>query len=165
VLANSYHFIYDSGMNIRRFIVAGVCLWAILLASIAAAGPMHTHARHIAVADDAPWKPHVVQAVSPFKLHLKDKRLHCELLGHSPLLPCPHHKVPAGEKTKCYISNECSGGPLSAPSARSFGDSPRFLVPVASAADDSQFGMNTLVTPIFYDSIFSHSLDRPPRAL
>jgi hypothetical protein len=108
---------------------------------------------------------HVPQAVSPFEVKPGDKRLHCELLGHNPLLPCPHHKVPAGGKSDCYLTNECGGGPFQAPSTRSVGEYPRFLVSVASVEDDLQITESPLAQIIFYDPFYFHSLDRPPRAL
>ena len=140
------------------------CCWVILVASTAMAGSMHLHAHPAMVTDGAPWHPHT-PAVSPFEVKLGDKRLHCELLGHSPLLPCPHHKVPAGGEKDCYLANECGGGPFQAPSSRSVGDSPRYLVPVGTAEDDSQVAMNVFNSSILYDFTYFHSLDRPPRAL
>jgi len=154
-------------MNARRFSILMACCWVILVASTAMAGSWHPHAHvhHAVVTDGPPLHPQAPKAVSPFEVKLGDKRLHCELLGHSPLLPCPHHKVPAGGEKDCYLANECGGGPFQAPSSRSVGDSPRYLVPVGTAEDDSQVAMNVFNSSILYDFTYFHSLDRPPRAL
>ena len=152
-------------MNIRRIGLLLACFWVILMASTAMAGSMHSHTHHVEVTHGVPLSPHVPQAVSPFEVKLGDKGLHCELLGHNPLLPCPHHKIPAGGKDNCYLTNECGGGPFQTPSSRSTGDSPRFLVPVVTVEDNSRFSMNVSNSSVFYDPFYSHSLDRPPRAL
>jgi len=117
------------------------------------------------VIDGAPLQPQASKAVSPFAANLGGKRLHCELLGHNPLLPCPHHKVPAGGKEDCYIANDCGGGPFQVPSSWSAGDYPRFLVPAVTTQDDSRIAMNVFNSSALYDSTYFHSLDRPPRAL
>jgi hypothetical protein len=152
-------------MNARRIGLLFACFWVILLASTATAGTMHSHAHPAMVTDRAPLHPHAPQAVSPFDAKLGGKRLHCELLGHNPLMPCPHHKVPAEGEANCFISNECGGGPFQAPSYRSLGDSPRFLIPVVTAENSSQFTVSVFNNSVLYDSTFFHSLDRPPRAL
>ena len=141
------------------------CFWVILAASTAAAGSHHAHAHHAMVTDGAPWHPQALKAVSPFEVKLGDKRLHCELLGHNPLLPCPHHKIPAEGKDTRFLTNDCGGGPFPASSLRSMGGQPRFLVPLASVEDDSRVSMNILDITIFYDPFLSTTLDRPPRAL
>jgi len=154
-------------MNTRRISVLLSCFWVVLMASTATAGLMHpdTHAHQAVVTDGAPWYPHAPKAISPFEVKMGDKRLHCELLGHNPLLPCPHHKIPVGGKDNCYLTNDCGGGPFQAPSSRSVGDSPRYLVPLASAEDDLQITVSSINPAVFYDPFYSHSLDRPPRAL
>lgn len=152
-------------MNSSRTGLLLASFWVVLVASTAMAGPMHTHAQHAGITDGAPLHRHAPQAVSPFEAKLGDKRLHCELLGHNPLLPCPHLKKPAQEKGKYYLANDCGGGPFPAPFSRSVGDSPRFLVPVATVEDDSRGPMNVSNIFVFYDPFYSHSLDRPPRAL
>jgi len=154
-------------MNARRICILLACLGVILMASTAMAGSMHPHGHvHPAVGiDGAPLNHRAPQAVSPFEIKPGDKRLHCELLGHSPLLPCPHHKVPAEEKEECYLTNECGGGPFQAPSSRSVGDSHRYLIPVATAEDDLPMAVSSLSPADCYDPFYSHSLDRPPRAL
>jgi hypothetical protein len=141
--------------------------WVILAASNVTAGSAHYHghAHSAVVTDGAPLHPQVLKAVSPFEVKLGDKGIHCELLGHNPLLPCPHHKVPEGGKEDCYLANDCGGGPFQAPSSRSFGDSPRYLVPVLAAQEDSRVAMNVFNSPVWYDFTYFHSLDRPPRAL
>jgi hypothetical protein len=152
-------------MNARRIGLLLAGFWVILVASTATAGSMHTHAHHAGVTDGAPLHPHTHKAVSPFESKLGDKRLHCELLRHNPLLPCPHRKIPAKEKDNRYLTNDCGGGPFQAPGSRSVGDSPRFLIPEVTAEDDSRDSMNILNTSVFYDPFYFHSLDRPPRAL
>jgi hypothetical protein len=152
-------------MNARRIGLLLACSWVVLLASSATAGTMHSHAHHAMVTDVGPMHPQAPQAVSPFEVKPGDKRLHCELLGHNPLIPCPHHKVPAEGEADCYLSNECGGGPFQVPSSRSLGDSPRFLIPVITAEDDSQIVTNFISQAIIYDPFYPHSLDRPPRAL
>ena len=99
-------------MNSRRISILLACLGVILMASTATAGSVHSraHVHPAVVIDGAPLNPQAVHAVSPFEVKPGGKRLHCELLGHSPLLPCPHHKVPAGGKEECYLTNECGGG-------------------------------------------------------
>ncbi len=151
-------------MNARRITILLACFWVTLMASTAMAGSMHLHAHPAMVTDGAPWHPHT-PAVSPFEVQPGDKRLHCDLLGHNPLLPCPHHKIPAGEKATCYLTNECGGGPFQMPSSRSVGDSPRYLVPVVTPEDDSRVAMNIFNSSVLYDFTYFHSLDRPPRAL
>lgn len=141
------------------------CCWVILLASTATAGTMHSHAHPAAITDGAPWNPQASHAVSPFGVKPEAKRLHCELLGHNPLLPCPHHKIPAEGKDNFYLSNGCGGGPFQAPFYRSFGDSPRFLIPVATVEEDVPVALHVFSSTVFYDSTFTFSLDRPPRAL
>ena len=152
-------------MNARRIGLLLACFWVILMTSTAMAGSMHSHDHHAGVADGAPLNPHAPQAVSPFEVKLRDKGLHCELLGHNPLLPCPHHKIPAEGKDNYYLTNECGGGPFQAPSSRSVGDSPRFLLPVVTVEDNSRISINVSSSSVFYDPFFSHPLDRPPRAL
>jgi hypothetical protein len=154
-------------MNARRISILLACFWVALTASTATAGAMHPHVHvHPAVViDGAPLQPPASKAVSPFAANLGGKRLHCELLGHNPLLPCPHHKVPAGGKEDCYIANDCGGGPFQAPSSRSAGDYPRFLVPVVVAEDDLPIAVSSISSAVFYDPFYFHSLDRPPRAL
>ena len=152
-------------MNNRRIGLLLACFWVILMASTATAGSMHSHAHPAGVTYGTPLYPQATKAVSPFEVKPGDKRLHCELLGHNPLLPCPHHKVPAEGKDNCYLTNECGGGPFQAPSLRSVGDSPRFLVPVASVEDDLQIAVSPTSRTAFYDPFYFHSLDRPPRAL
>jgi len=49
-------------------------------------------------------------ADSPFHKGMEEKRLHCDLLRHNPLMPCPHHKIPLGEKASCSVANDCGGG-------------------------------------------------------
>jgi hypothetical protein len=152
-------------MNAKRIGFLLACSWVILLASTATAGTMHSHAHHAVVTDGAPLYPHAPKAVSPFEAKLGKKRLHCELLGHNPLMPCPHHKVPAKGEADCYLTSDCGGGPFQAPSSRSLGDSPRFLIPVVTAENSSQFSVSVLNISVLYDPTFFHSLDRPPRAL
>ncbi len=153
-------------MNVRRISILLACFWVSLMASTATAGSMHPHVHALAVATDgAPWHPQALKAVSPFEVKPEGKRLHCELLGHSPLLPCPHHKVPAGGKEECYLTNECGGGPFQAPSSRSVGNSPRYLIPVAVAEDDLPMAVSSISPAVFYDPFYFHSLDRPPQAL
>jgi hypothetical protein len=152
-------------MNARRIGLLFACFWVILLASTATAGTMHSHAHHAVVTDGAPLHPHAPKAVSPFEVKLGGKRLHCELLGHNPLLPCPHHKVPAEGEANCYLSSECGGGPFQAPSSRSLSDSSRFLIPVITAEDDSQIVTSFISQAVFYDPFYPLSFDRPPRAL
>jgi hypothetical protein len=152
-------------MNARRTCILLACLGVILMASTAMAGSMHPHSHvHPAVGiDESPLRPQFVKADSPFEVKPGGKRLHCELLGHSPLLPCPHHKVPADGKEECYLTSECGGGPFQAPSPRSVGDSHRYLVPVASADDDLPMAVSSIRTAVVYDPFYFHSLDRPPR--
>ena len=152
-------------MNVRQIGLLLACFWVILMASTALAGSMHSHTAHAEVTLGAPLNPHVPQAVSPFEVKPGEKGLHCELLGHNLLLPCPHHKAPEGGKDNCYLTNECGSGPFPAPASRSAGDSPRFLVPVVTVEDNSRFSMNVSNSSVFYDPFYSHSLDRPPRAL
>lgn len=152
-------------MNARRISILLACFWVTLTASTATAGSMHSHVHPAVVIDGAPLQPQASKAVSPFAANLGGKRLHCELLGHNPLLPCPHHKVPAGGKEECYLTSECGGGPFQAPSPRSVGDSHRYLVPVAIAEDDLPMAVSSTSPAVFYDPFYSHSLDRPPRAL
>ncbi len=143
------------------------CCWLILGASTATAGFLHahTHAHQTVAGDGAPWNPHIHKAVSPFETPIGDKRVHCELLGHNPLLPCPHHQMPAEGKRACYLTNECGGGPSPAPPSRSAGDMPRFLVSVPLAEADVPIFMTVWHHAVLYDPFHSHSLDRPPRAL
>ncbi len=154
-------------MNARRTGQLLACFWVILMASTALAGSVHPHVHtHPAViTDGAPLHPQAPKAVSPFEVKLGGKRLHCELLGHSPLLPCPHHKVPEDGKDNGSLTNECGGGPFQAPSSRSSGDSSRYLVPVAVAEDDLPIAVSSVSPAVFYDPFYFHSLDRPPRAL
>jgi len=154
-------------MNARRIFILLACLGVILMASTAMAGLMHPHGHvHPSVSNDgAPLNPHVVKAISPFEVKPGSKGLHCELLGHSPLIPCPHHKVPADGKEECYLTKDCGGGPFQGSSFRSAGDYPRFLIPVATAEDDSRFAMNVFNGSVFYDPFYFHSIDRPPRTL
>ncbi len=152
-------------MNASRIGILLACFWVIGVASTATAAPIHHHAHPAVAGVGAPINPHAHPAVSPFEKKLGDKRIHCELLGHNPLLPCPHHKVPAGGNRTSFLNKECGGGPFQAASSRSVGDSPRFLVPVASAEDDMQISVSPLSPAVFYDPFYSHSLDRPPRSL
>ena len=151
-------------MNARRITILLACFWVTLMASTAMAGSMHLHAHPAMVTDGAPWHPHT-PAVSPFEVKLGDKRLHCELLGHNPLLPCPHHKIPVEGKDNCYLTSDCGGGPFQMPSSRSVGDFPRYLVPVVTPEDDLQMAVSPINPAVFYDPFYSNSLDRPPRAL
>jgi len=151
----------------KRFLILSACFGVILMASTAAiAGSMHSHAHHSGVTSGG-TSPHLHahKAVSPFEHKLGDKRLHCELMGHNPLLPCPHHKIPAGEKDACTIKNECGGGPFQAPASESVGKSPRFLNPVGSSEDDLLVTAGSTSPTVIYDPFYIHSLDRPPRAL
>ena len=154
-------------MNARRISILLTCLGVILMASTASAGSVHphVHAHPAMVTDGAPLNPQVLQVASPFQVKPGDKRLHCELLGHSPLLPCPHHKVPADGKEECYLTNDCGGGPFQSSSSRSVGDSHRYLVPVTVAEDDLPMVVSSISPVVFYDPFYFHSLDRPPRAL
>ena len=153
-------------MNVRRFIILLACLGVILMASSASARSMHPHVHaHPAVVTDGAPLNHQVQVVSPFQVKPGGKRLHCELLGHSPLLPCPHHKVPVEGKEECYLTNECGGGPFQSSSSRPVGDSHRYLVPVTVAKDDLPMAVSSINPVVFYDPFYFHSLDRPPRAL
>ena len=152
-------------MNASRIGILLACFWVIGVASTATAGPMHSHAYPAVAGDGAPINPHALKAVSPFEKNLGDKRIHCELLGHNPLLPCPHHKVPAGGNRTSFLNKECGGGPFQAPSSRSFAGTPPFLVHMASAGDGPQASVNYWNTAVFYDSLLSHSIDRPPRSL
>lgn len=152
-------------MNARSLIFVSACFGALfLMTSTATAGSMHSHGHQAGITHGAPLHPQAPQAVSPFEIMPGDKRLHCELLGHNPLLPCPHHKVPAGERDR-FLDSDCSGGPFQAPSSRSFGDSPRYLVPVVLTAVDRQETLSSISLAVIYDSFHSDSLDRPPRAL
>jgi len=148
-----------------KILISAVCFCVVLMASAAMAESVHSHVHHAGVAVGAPLHIHVHKAVSPFEIKLGDKRLHCELLGHNPLIPCPHNKIPAGGKDTCYLTNECGGGPFPSPASESAGKSPRFLVPVVTVEDNSQFSLTISNRSVLYDSFFSHSLDRPPRAL
>jgi len=154
-------------MNARRIFILLACLGVILMASTAMAGSMHSHGHvHPAVSNDgAPLNHLAPQAVSPFEAKLGGKGLHCELLGHSPLLPCPHHKVPAEGKKECSIANECGGGPFQGSASRSIGDSSRYLIPVVSTENNLSLVASFISQVVFYDPFYSHSLDRPPRAL
>ena len=153
-------------MNVRRVCILLACLGMILMASTALAGSMHSHAHHSGVVtDESPLRPQFVKAASPFELKPGSNGLHCELLGHSPLIPCPHHKVPASGKEEWYLANECGGGPFQAQSSRSVGDSHRYLVPIASAEDDLPMATGFINPVVFYDPFYSQSLDRPPRTL
>jgi hypothetical protein len=154
-------------MNARCICICIAFCGLILAASTATAGFTHPHPHaHKAVAPDgAPWQPHVHKTVSPFETQLGEKRIHCELLGHNPLLPCPHHQLPTEEKRTCYLTNECGGGPFPAPTSRSGGDMPRFLVSVTLAEADVRIFMTVWNHAELYDPFHYHSLDRPPRAL
>lgn len=158
---------YHERMQTRRISILMACCWLILGASTATAGSLHahTHAHQTVAGDGALWNPHIHKAVSPFETPIGDKRLHCELLGHNPLLPCPHHQMPAKGKRACYLTNECGGGPFPAPPSRSAGDMPRFLVSVPLAEADVPIFMTVWHHAVLYDPCHSHSLDRPPRAL
>lgn len=151
-------------MNASRIGILLACFWVIGVSS-ATAGPMHSHAYPAVAGDGAPVNPPAPKAVSPFDRKLEGKRIHCELLGHNPLLPCPHHKAPAGGNRASFLSKECGGGPFQAPSSRSFAGTPQFLVPIASAGDEQRASVSYWNTAVFYDSLLSHSLDRPPRSL
>lgn len=139
--------------------------WVILAASTATAGSLHPHDHKAGAVYGGPWHPQAPKAVSPFEVKKDGKRIHCELLGHNPLLPCPHHKIPAEGKDASFITNDCGGGPFPAPSSRSMGGQPRFLVPVASVEDDLQFSVRAFTSAVFYDPFLSTTRDRPPRAL
>ena len=152
-------------MSPRLIALLVACSWAILMASTALAGSTHSHAHHRGVNQGAPLNSHVPQAVSPFEVKLGDKRLHCELLGHNPLLPCPHGKIPTEGKDKSFLANECDGGPFQAPASESAGESPRFLGAVTAVVDLSQNFTAVSNYSVLYDSNFPRSLDRPPRAL
>jgi hypothetical protein len=154
-------------MKFRRVSILLACFWVILAASTAVAGSMHSHghASPLVIADGAPLQPHAIKAVSPFEVKAGDKGLHCELLGHNPLIPCPHHKVPADGKEECYLTTDCGGGPFQAPFSRSAGEFPRFLVSVATVEDDLPIAVRSIRLTEYYDTFFSHSLDRPPRTL
>jgi hypothetical protein len=165
-LALIREFNYDALMLNKRFLILSACFGMILMASTAMAGSMHSHAHHAGVTNGGtPLHLHVHKAVSPFEAKLGDKRLHCELLGHNPLLPCPHNKIPAGEKETCFLKNECHGGPFQAPASESVGSSPRFLASVVSAENDLPITAGSISPTVIYDPFYSHSLDRPPRAL
>lgn len=164
-LAYFLDFEYDSRMNSRRIAQLLACFWLILVASTASAGSLHPHAHHAGVIDGAPIHPHAPKAVSPFETKVEKKLLHCELLGHNPLLPCPHHQIPARGKDNCYLSNDCGGGPSQVPSSRSVGDSPRFLVSVTSAEDDLQIAVGSINPTVLYNPFYSSSPYRPPRTL
>ena len=156
-------------MNFRRTCILLAFIGMILMASTAIAGSMHSHSHGHAhlkvVSDGAPLNPHVVKAASPFEVKSGSKGLHCELLGHNPLIPCPHHKVPADGKEECYLANECGGGPFQASPSRSVGDSHRYLVPVVLAEDNLPIAVLPIHVTVYYDPFYSHSIDRPPRAL
>lgn len=141
------------------------CFWLVLTASNAMAGSTHSHTHHVGVTSGAPLHVPLSQAISPFEVKLGNKRLHCELLGHNPLLPCPHHKVPADGKDNCYLANECGGGPFQAPASESAEKSPRFLIATVPVEDQPRISMTVPNRSVLYDSNFFHSLDRPPRAL
>jgi len=152
-------------MFLKRIIILVACFWVVLVASTAVAGPMHDHGLKTVASNGAPVNLHVHKAASPFEVKGGGKRLHCELLGHSPLLPCPHHKIPMGEKDRFHLSKECDGGPFPVPSSRSMGDSPRFLVPMATPDNGLPFSGGALSIAVFYDSFLSFTAERPPRAL
>jgi hypothetical protein len=150
----------------KRFLILSACFGVILMASSATAGSMHLHSHHAGVTNGGtPLHLHVHKTVSPFKAKLGDKRLHCELLGHNPLLPCPHNKIPVEEKDDCFLTNECDGGPFQSPASESAGKSPRFLIAVVAVEDRSQNSVTVSNSSVLYDSNFPYSLDRPPRAL
>jgi hypothetical protein len=144
-----------------RLLILSVCFVFTLIAVNAEAGLTHSHNAKAGAHVHA----HADQAVSPFGDKLGNNRLHCELLGHNPLLPCPHHKMPSDKQNDCFLSNECGGGPFSASAYRSAGDYPRFLVPPVTADEDLPFFAYVLSTPIIYNVTVYHSLDRPPQAL
>jgi len=152
-------------MNLRLIALLVACSWVVLMASTALAGSTHSHTHHKGVTQGAPLNSHAPQAASPFEVQLGDKRLHCELLGHNPLLPCPHGKIPAEGKDNCFLANECDGGPFQSPASESAGKSPRFLGAVTSVQRHSQIFTTHSNHSVLYDSSFPHSLDRPPRAL
>jgi len=152
-------------MNPRQIALLVASSWVILMASNAMAGSTHSHAHHVGIIHGAPLHVPVSQAVSPFEVKLGNNRLHCELLGHNPLLPCPHHKIPADGKDNCYLTNECGGGPFQAPASESAGKSPRFLIAIVIVEDQSRTLMTVSNRSVLYDSNLFHSLDRPPRAL
>ena len=95
-------------MNFRRMCILLASIGMILLASTAIAGSMHSHSHghaHLKVVSDGmPLNPNAVKAASPFEVKPGGKVLHCKLLGHNPLIPCPHHKVPADGKDECYLT-------------------------------------------------------------
>ncbi len=149
----------------RRIVLLLACFGVLLMASSAIAGSMHSHAHHTGISDGTPFHMPVSQAVSPFEVNSGNKRLHCELLGHNPFIPCPNHKVPTGGKGDCFLTSECGGGPFQVPSSRSVGKFPRFLVPVVTVEDDLQMTASLQARTNFYDPFYPHYLDRPPRAL
>ena len=125
-----------------------------LLGGTASAMPGHTHHGSTGSGD----------TLSPFNIK-HEKRLHCELLGHNPLLPCPHQRVPAGKNKTCFLTNDCGGGPFPVPTSRSAADFPRFVAPSVMSDGDISFLTYVLTPHLFYDASIVSSLDRPPQAL
>ncbi|NIQ00842.1 MAG: hypothetical protein GWM98_10910 [Nitrospinaceae bacterium] len=83
-------------MTARRIVIIIACAAGVLLASGASAGQTP--------------HPHKHQAHSPFSGVKGEKRVHCVLLGHNLMRPCPYHYKPVGKKDECFISRECEGG-------------------------------------------------------
>jgi hypothetical protein len=154
-------------MVIRQIYMLLACIGLVLVASTAVAGSIHSHghASPLVIADGMPLNPNAVKAASPFEVKPGSKVLHCKLLGHSPLIPCPHHKVPADGKDECYLTTDCGGGPFQAPSSRSVGDPPRYLISEAMAENDLPIAVRSIHATVCYDPFYSHLIDRPPRAL
>lgn len=150
-------------MLARQMLILSACFMFILVAVNAEAGSMHSYNTEALAGTHL--HSHAHQAVSPFKVKHENKRLHCELLGHNPLLPCPHRNIPANKRNECFLTNECGGGPFPEPAYRSIGDYPRFLVSLVTADEDLSSFVYVLNIPIIYNATFYHSLDRPPQAL
>ncbi len=136
-----------------RHILTALILTAFLggVASAMPAVSHHSHSDHH-------------KSLSPFGIK-HGKRLHCELLGHNPLLPCPHHNKPAGKKKNCLLTSDCGGGSFPAPNSQSAGDYPRFLKPLITTDENLPSFATVLAPTSFYDALFFSSLDRPPQAL
>lgn len=100
-------------MKIGRIIIVAAFLGLMTLAaSTALASGAHSHAHNPGVTQDTLMNSHSSpQAISPFEKAAGKKHVHCDLLRHSPLLPCPHHKIPAGDEVPCSLANDCGGGP------------------------------------------------------
>ena len=106
-------FLYDRRMNTGRIMMVAVFFWLMTLAtSTALASGGHSHAHNPGVMQDMPMNSHSSpQAVSPFEKATGKKHIHCDLLRHSPQLPCPHHKIPAEDDEPSSLANDCGGGP------------------------------------------------------